>query len=647
MLNKIKKHIDRHKIISFDIFDTLLVRPYFKPADLFLHLEKMHSLSGFALARMAAEQEARLHNPQKEDITFEEIYAEIDERFKAAKSLETELEKQVLRPNPELKEIYDYAAAQKKTIVIASDMYLPSQFLAEILKGCGYTGFDKIYVSGELNKTKTKGSLFRQILQDYAAEPQDIFHIGDNPKSDYKTPKKLGLQAFLYEQITSQFIKAKHFEALVRKNQRSLGLSILLALQAYHWKKLQYAENTPDYWYDLGWKYAGPSAYGYTRHIKKQEQNLGLKHLLFVARDGYLLQKIYNTFAAPLPNDYIYAPRYINLIYRLGYNKKKIDQMRPIIDYYAAQNPEIKQDLAEADLIKPKDYHKFIQNHIQTIMPLARKAFAGYAEYAQALAGGKNQKIGIIDTVTGEFSSQRLIQSALPNPVCGMYWSILNLPEQTVMENNCYLENTEPEAGSCKIFTTNWNFMEFLITSPEYPIKNLHNGKPVYEENPSSYEITSSRCYKDIEKGALSFCKEINELFKGQDICLSGTDIVEYINCFLANPDKDDFKNMKEIRFGEDSAHTKYVPLTVYACGKGELLHPMKALKLLKQASWFTFPQKLILVLASPLKLKMRGLRVIKLTFLPYLSRRYLTFNLQPAKRILWQLIIGNYRKEK
>ena len=103
MLTKIKKHIDRHKIISFDIFDTLLVRPYFKPADLFLHLEKMHSLSGFALARMAAEQEARLHNPQKEDITFEEIYAEIDERFKAAKSLETELEKQVLRTNPELK----------------------------------------------------------------------------------------------------------------------------------------------------------------------------------------------------------------------------------------------------------------------------------------------------------------------------------------------------------------------------------------------------------------------------------------------------------------------------------------------------------------------------------------------------------------
>ena len=36
----IKNQIDSHLVISFDIFDTLLLRPYAKPTDLFLHLEK-------------------------------------------------------------------------------------------------------------------------------------------------------------------------------------------------------------------------------------------------------------------------------------------------------------------------------------------------------------------------------------------------------------------------------------------------------------------------------------------------------------------------------------------------------------------------------------------------------------------------------
>ena len=33
----IYEKINKHDIISFDIFDTLLIRPYVKPTDLFLH----------------------------------------------------------------------------------------------------------------------------------------------------------------------------------------------------------------------------------------------------------------------------------------------------------------------------------------------------------------------------------------------------------------------------------------------------------------------------------------------------------------------------------------------------------------------------------------------------------------------------------
>jgi hypothetical protein len=37
MLDKITLAIDKHDVISFDIFDTLLVRPYVNPYDMFVH----------------------------------------------------------------------------------------------------------------------------------------------------------------------------------------------------------------------------------------------------------------------------------------------------------------------------------------------------------------------------------------------------------------------------------------------------------------------------------------------------------------------------------------------------------------------------------------------------------------------------------
>lgn len=113
--NDIKKAIDEHDIISFDIFDTLLIRPYVKPTDLFTHLELLNNDTGFAKARIKAEQAARrIALEKKEDIIIDEIYQQIDSKYKAFKEKEIALEYQVLRPRPEVEKIYRYACEQKK-----------------------------------------------------------------------------------------------------------------------------------------------------------------------------------------------------------------------------------------------------------------------------------------------------------------------------------------------------------------------------------------------------------------------------------------------------------------------------------------------------------------------------------------------------
>ena len=84
LLDKIKKDIKKAKVVSFDIFDTLLVRPYIKPIDLFVHMEKAFERQGFAEERRDAERRARVRHKELEDITFDMIYEEIDDEFSEA-----------------------------------------------------------------------------------------------------------------------------------------------------------------------------------------------------------------------------------------------------------------------------------------------------------------------------------------------------------------------------------------------------------------------------------------------------------------------------------------------------------------------------------------------------------------------------------
>ena len=50
----------------------------------------------------------------------------------------------------------------------------------------------------------------------------------------------------------------------------------------------------------LGFEYAGPVIYGYTRWIESVAIRERLNHLLFVARDGYTIQTQYNYTSIPI-----------------------------------------------------------------------------------------------------------------------------------------------------------------------------------------------------------------------------------------------------------------------------------------------------------------------------------------------------------
>ena len=329
--NNIKKQIDKHDIISFDIFDTLLLRPYIKPTDLFTHLEKIENVEGFAKARIEAEKNARKIHSTHEDITIYEIYETIDDSYKSFISKEMALESKVLQINPIMKEIYDYAINTRKTVIIISDMYLPKDFLACLLQKNGIRHYHKLYVSSEYRHLKYSGKLFQDMLDDLDVAPENVLHIGDNPKTDGEAAKKLGISTYNFEKNIDTYIKNPRINKLIKTFPNNIGISIIVGLGAIY--NLKHG----CYWDMFGYSLAGPICLSYVNWIFHKVSQTNIQDIIFIARDGFLLEKIFKLYNTNIKTHYIYAPRSLNLICQLNYEKQgkfAYEQAKTIINFY-------------------------------------------------------------------------------------------------------------------------------------------------------------------------------------------------------------------------------------------------------------------------------------------------------------------------
>ena len=287
-LEKLKKLIDKYKTVSFDIFDTLLLRNVIKPSDIFrmmeIEVEKKFKIKDFFNQRVTAEQQARI-GKENSEVTLDEIYLELKDVFGknllAIQQMEIDLEHKFLVKNPFMYQIYKYAKKQKKKILCISDMYLPKKELKLILKENDYK-INPVYVSCEVRKVKGNQSLFQWVEQQENISKASWIHIGDNKVSDYSSPLNFGIAAYHYNSVLNRS-KLNNKEYLVEESIIE-GIKIN---QLYNGLEL-------DTWTEFGMKYVGQIYYGFTKWLFQETKNIN--KLYFLARDGYIVEKIYQLF---------------------------------------------------------------------------------------------------------------------------------------------------------------------------------------------------------------------------------------------------------------------------------------------------------------------------------------------------------------
>lgn len=279
----LKKKIDDATLISFDVFDTLLVRKVNEPETIFDLIGKHFGIHGFRKLRMDGQNEASLRVYQEYQYPhadIDEIYAtlsahtEIPVNWDEVKAFELQIEEDALVANQEMLEIFLYAKSLGKRVIAISDMYLFAETLQHILEKNGYIGFDYVYCSADEHKAKFNCDLFEEIARREKVSYERMLHIGDNASADIEIPAGFGINTYLYKT-----------EADMEKIKKVSASDIDQGLY-----KILYREEK-GFWYNLGVEVGGPLYMAlYNWIVPKVKKCEGTFY--FLSRDGYNLYSV-------------------------------------------------------------------------------------------------------------------------------------------------------------------------------------------------------------------------------------------------------------------------------------------------------------------------------------------------------------------
>lgn len=300
----------KYDVISFDVFDTLILRNLNNPIDLFAFIGEALGVYNFTELRRKCENEMRkirLVEGKSSEITLSDIYDRIEyySGIDSRKGQTVELEKEmaVCVANPYMYEVFQILKSAGKRIYAVSDMYLPKNQMETLLNKCGYDGFADILVSCDYYCNKSSGRLFK-ILKGKVGANKYIVHIGDNQHADIEGAK--------IENIDTRYYRACRE---IGNEHRCPGMSA--SIRAAYDGIINTTLHNGIKKYSLPWEYGfcygGLVSLGYINWIYKQAKKDGVDKILFAARDGYTIKQIYDTLKFDIPNEYIFWSRLASL----------------------------------------------------------------------------------------------------------------------------------------------------------------------------------------------------------------------------------------------------------------------------------------------------------------------------------------------
>ncbi len=582
------------KVVSFDIFDTLLFRPVMQPTEIFGLIGAKLGISNFRDKRIAAEAEARKKSNLAfawEDITFEEIYSEYGNMFdctedeiRAIMKEELAAEYQLLYPRKTAKFLFDTAIKAGKEIIIVSDMYLPYDFLKDCLYKNGYTGYSNLYLSCLTRKSKGSGNMYKFVLGDMNKRgimPNEIIHIGDNARSDIANAKKCGINAEWLPkpvELIKDYPKLRNYDNYFMTKSYNTQNCMLYGMLINNYfddpfiifdKNSMYNGNAK-----LLGKWLTPFMLGMTKWLIEQCEDEKIEQFIFVMRDGFIPLKIFEKMRPYMTKrDMDVTTIYMGRTLRLPFSASKKDSLFDSIVYYDVNPKTTVEEFAKERLYidDPKQleevysifYHygylgervplgKF--NSYRGIIPQLQTYFTAnasqkeerYRKYISSIIDS-TKKIAFFDRSPRGFSASFLYEYFGINSIC--YSSdIFDIP--TTNSRNCKFHEVKGYVNYGRKYQERMGWVSAFII--ERIISDTHPGFADVKENDDSTmsvvldnktsEERSDKLICEIQDGIVEFSSFAVDLFGDylKYLFIDSNGVFDQITEFLINPSKKD-----------------------------------------------------------------------------------------------------------
>lgn len=568
-------------VISFDVFDTLLFRPFSHPTDVFYLVGIKLHYPDFKRIRVEIEERVREKKHEEKgtwEVTFEEIWDAMEQETGISKSIgmqvEWALERKSCYANPYMLRVVEKLQSRGKRLVATSDMYLGGERIRKLLEECGYRSFEGYFVSSDYGVSKSDGGLY-DVMREKTGGTGVYIHVGDHPYSDCEQARRHHVRAYLYPNIHRENCRAEDMSSLTGSIYRGLvNGHIHNGLHVFSRE------------YEYGYLYGGLFVAGYCRFIHDYVHNHEIEKILFLSRDGAVLLDAYRKmYPQEAQNtEYVFWSRLAAV--KLTARYYKYDYFRRFLYHKVDQHFTIRRILREMELeqqleslcretkVKPEDEltYKNVEKIKKYLMDTWEQVLDHYKE--QVTAGGMYfrgilegcRKAAAVDI--GWVGSGAVMLDTAVNQIWGIGCGITGIVAGT---NTCL----SPEMDAGEPFLLNgqmvsylysqrenrdlWKFhdpakghnlyWELLLGAPEGSLLGFYldeDGKAVCRFKEKS---SNAQRIREIHRGILDFVQQFLQAERqiGWEIPISGRDAYAPMISPISRKNKKFMKSLEEL----------------------------------------------------------------------------------------------------
>lgn len=503
--------------VSFDLFDTLIVRQVLFPTDVFELVDdrlRQHGIiiEDFPARRLASEKELSKERAPR----LSEIYSHMKQTYRLSEIepeqmsvLEWEIDCGLVVPRRETCRLFSDLEARGKKVYIVTDSYYNKKQIAGILKKCGITHYTDVFVSCEYGRGKTQG-LFHEFKE--TVDVWSYLHIGDDAAADVESAKMHGIDACrLYSgldllEMTGYMGLWDHINSLSDRVKTGMFVSRLFNSPFQFETERQRIGIRAAH--DIGYVFFAPMICDFVLWFREQAEKYQLENILFCARDGYLVKQLYDELCNRISSVYFLTSRMAAI--RAGIENK--EDIRYVGDMKFSGS--LSEQLKERFGIRVSE-EKLRENRLAELLDFTEEILEraavnrkNYITYIKRL-GLKSGETGFFDFVA-KGTTQMYVGRLMEQHLKGIYFLRLD-KEQMEGKGLDIISFYDTEEMNSSVIFRDYYILETMLTAPMPSVKEFDaNGNPIYTEE--TRRESDIRCFQEAQEGIRGYFREYLQL---------------------------------------------------------------------------------------------------------------------------------------